>query len=36
MFLDPKRFSREGLISAIADSFLDWTTRNLSDCKALV
>ena len=28
MWLNPKRFSRNSLISVIADSFLDWTSRN--------
>ena len=28
MWLNPKRFSRKSLISVIADSFLDWTSRN--------
>ena len=28
MWLNPQRFSRESLISVIADSFLDWAARN--------
>ena len=28
MWLNPQRFSRSSLISVIADSFLDWTSRN--------
>ena len=28
MWLNPKRFSRRSLISVIADSFLDWMSRN--------
>lgn len=28
MWLNPQRFSRESLISVIADSFLDWASRN--------
>lgn len=28
MWLNPQRFSRESLITVIADSFLDWTSRH--------